>query len=227
MKMKLPIGRWGSESPLRARRTALDTATMAGSWPTTRRRSRSSICNSFSFSPSSSLSTGMPVHLATTAATSSASTSSLSIFLSFWITASFSCSAARSCSSCTRAPNFISEALPRSPVRMACSSSWWACSILDLISRMPWMQATSFCQWAFFCFTSSFRSARVFSSFFKRSRLSLSFSFFNASRSISSWVARREISSISVGIESISMRSRLAASSIRSMALSGWKRSEM
>ena len=35
---------------------------------------------------------------------------------------------------------------------------------------------------------------------------------------------RRVTTSISVGIESISMRSRLAASSIRSMALSGRKR---
>ena len=38
---------------------------------------------------------------------------------------------------------------------------------------------------------------------------------------------RRSTSSISVGIESISMRSREAASSIRSIALSGRKRSAM
>jgi hypothetical protein len=46
-------------------------------------------------------------------------------------------------------------------------------------------------------------------------------------RSISSWPMRRRTSSTSVGIESISMRSRLAASSTRSMALSGRKRSAM
>ena len=45
--------------------------------------------------------------------------------------------------------------------------------------------------------------------------------------SISSCMMRRSTSSISVGIESISMRSREAASSIRSIALSGRKRSAM
>ena len=45
--------------------------------------------------------------------------------------------------------------------------------------------------------------------------------------SISSWTMRRSISSISVGLESISMRSLDAASSIRSIALSGRKRSVM
>ena len=46
----------------------------------------------------------------------------------------------------------------------------------------------------------------------------------SATRSISSWRMRRSTTSISVGMESISMRSRLAASSIRSMALSGRNR---
>ena len=54
-----------------------------------------------------------------------------------------------------------------------------------------------------------------------------SFSFFSAWSSISSCWMRRSTSSISVGIESISMRSRDAASSIRSIALSGRKRSAM
>ncbi len=48
-----------------------------------------------------------------------------------------------------------------------------------------------------------------------------------ASRSISSWMRRRSSSSSSIGIESISIRSRLAASSTRSIALSGRKRSVM
>ena len=51
-----------------------------------------------------------------------------------------------------------------------------------------------------------------------------SLSFSNASFSISSWRMRREIWSSSVGMESISMRSFEAASSMRSMALSGRKR---
>ena len=46
----------------------------------------------------------------------------------------------------------------------------------------------------------------------------------SATRSISSWRMRRSTTSISVGSESISMRRRDAASSTRSMALSGRKR---
>ena len=52
-------------------------------------------------------------------------------------------------------------------------------------------------------------------------------SFSSAWCSISSCMMRRWTSSISVGTESISMRRREAASSIRSMALSGRKRSAM
>ena len=72
----VPIGRSGSCSPARERRRALATASTASSWPITRWCRRSSMWMSFSTSPSSSRETGMPVHLATTSATSSASTSS-------------------------------------------------------------------------------------------------------------------------------------------------------
>ena len=55
-----------------------------------------------------------------------------------------------------------------------------------------------------------------------------SVSFFSAARSISScMIAPARTSSSSTGIESISMRSRDAASSTRSIALSGRKRSVM
>ena len=60
-----------------------------------------------------------------------------------------------------------------------------------------------------------------------RSREAASVSFLSASRSISSCMTRRVRSSSSAGIESISVRSLAAASSTRSMALSGRKRSEM
>ena len=76
-KMNEPIGRFGSCSPERARRTALDTASIASRWPITRLPSRSSMWTSFWTSPSISRETGMPVHFATTSAMSSASTSSL------------------------------------------------------------------------------------------------------------------------------------------------------
>ena len=77
MKRNVPIGRFGSWSPARERRSAFDTASTASSWPTTRSWRRSSMWISFSTSPSISFETGMPVHLATTSATSSSSTSSL------------------------------------------------------------------------------------------------------------------------------------------------------
>ena len=73
----MPIGRFGSCSPARERRSAFETASTASSWPMTRSCRRSSMWISFSTSPSIRRETGMPVHLATTSATSSASTSSL------------------------------------------------------------------------------------------------------------------------------------------------------
>ncbi len=73
---KEPMGRLGSCNPARARRTALLTASSASSWPTTRRRSSSSIRSSLARSPSSIFSTGMPVHRLTTPAMPSSVTAS-------------------------------------------------------------------------------------------------------------------------------------------------------
>ena len=70
-------------------------------------------------------------------------------------------------------------------------------------------------------------SASWRSSAASRSLEALSVSFFSAWRSISSWRICRSSSSSSAGIESISVRSRAAASSMRSIALSGRKRSVM
>ncbi len=85
----------------------------------------------------------------------------------------------------------------------------------------------SFCQRAFISLERSRSSASSASIASRRSFEASSFSFFSASRSISSCWIRRSTSSISVGIESISIFSREAASSIRSIALSGRKRSAM
>ena len=71
-----PIGRFGSPSPARLRRTASDTARTASSWPITRLARRSSIFMSFSRSPSSIRVTGTPVQRETTEAISSGVTSS-------------------------------------------------------------------------------------------------------------------------------------------------------
>ena len=71
-----PVGSW---RPVRARRRAFATAETASSCPITRPWSRSSMWISFSVSPSSRRSTGIPVQRPTTAAMSSSSTSSLTI----------------------------------------------------------------------------------------------------------------------------------------------------
>ena len=69
--------------------------------------------------------------------------------------------------------------------------------------------------------------ASSFSSRSSRSFEASSFSSFSASRSIFSCMMRRSISSSASGLESTCMRSRAAASSTRSIALSGRKRSVM
>ena len=112
---KLPIGRFGSCNPARARRTALATARNASSWPTTRLRSSSSMRSSLARSPSSILSTGMPVQRETTAAMLSSVTASLTRWPSL-ADASF-----LSISGMT--PYISSEARARSPRRCAISTS--------------------------------------------------------------------------------------------------------
>ena len=89
---------------------------------------------------------------------------------------------------------------------------------------MAEMASFSPCQWAFMASDCSRRLASSWSSLARRSTDTASVSLASATRSISSWRMRRSTTSISVGMESISMRRRLAASSTRSMALSGRKR---
>ena len=98
-KRNEPIGRFGSCSPARLRRTASDTASMASSCPITRWCSSASRCNSLSFSLCSILLTGMPVQRDTTSAMSSASTSSFIMAVSpciscnfFWVSSISLCS---------------------------------------------------------------------------------------------------------------------------------------
>ena len=83
----------------------------------------------------------------------------------------------------------------------------------------------SFSHWAFLALNSSRISA---SSFWISARCSLdraSSSFLRAASSISCWMIFRWMTSSSVGMESISVRIMAQASSMRSMALSGRKRS--
>ena len=112
---------------------------------------------------------------------------------------------------------------------MRVASSIWkrACSICSFVARIFWIASFSCCQCAFMPADCSRRLAISCSTFASRSFEGLSDSFLSASRSISSCMTRRSTVSISIGIESISMRRREAASSTRSIALSGRKRSAM
>ena len=73
-KRNTPVGRLGSFSPLRLRRTAFDTCLIGSSWLITRTCISSSICSSRTASSLESRVSGIPVILATTSATTSAST---------------------------------------------------------------------------------------------------------------------------------------------------------
>src|SRR5436309_4962348 len=102
-----------------------------------------------------------------------------------------------------------------------------ACSIFSLISRIFLMASFSACH----CIVSASVSLRSWTSsrsiFYSRSSDWASLSRRMPSRSISSWRIRRMRSSSGVGMLSISIRRRDAASSTRSIALSGRNRSRM
>ena len=98
------------------------------------------------------------------------------------------------------------------------------CSSSPFSDWMVVIASFSDCQWAVMAAACSFRLATSSSRRSRRSAEAGSVSFSKAIRSISSLRMRRVTTSSSVGIESISIRSRLAASSIRSIALSGRNR---
>ncbi|MNM88679.1 hypothetical protein D3C81_1009020 [compost metagenome] len=219
-----PLGRFGSARPARERRTALDTATTASCWPITRLCSSLSMRSSLSRSPSIILATGMPVHLDTTSAISS----SVTRLRSNWFSRGSRSSTVASLRSSSGMVPYCSSAMRcRSARRRAASMSALACSSCCWICAEP-------CTSAFSDFQISSRSAysrsslaMSSSSLARRFLVASSVSFFSASRSIFSWIRRRSRRSSSSGLESISMRMRLPASSIRSMALSGSWRSVM
>ena len=219
-----PIGRCGSDRPARERRMASATAVTASSCPTTRRCSSASMRSSFSRSPSSIFETGMPVQRETTSAISSAVTCMCSSLKPF---CSASCAAASCLSSAGMRPYWISDAFARSPRRIALSISARARSCSSLIFDVPCTAAFSAFQTSSRSENSRSRRAISSSSSLRRCFDAASFSFFNASRWILSWMRRRSSRSSCSGLESISMRRRAAASSIRSIALSGNWRSAM
>ena len=220
-----PFGRRGSARPARERRIAFETMRTASSWPTTRFASASSIRSSFSFSPSSILETGMPVHLETTSAISS----SVTVFRTRLVVAlpSAACASPSRFSSSGILPYCSSAMRARSPLRRAASSSSLSFSRSSLMVDAPWSEAFSLFQTSSRSAYSFSSAPSVSSSAARRFFVASSFSFFSATCSIFSWMMRRSSLSSSSGFESISMRMRAAASSIRSIALSGSCRSVM
>ena len=229
-KRKLPMGRFGSWSPLRARgarRWRPPPPPAAGRSPAA--RSRSSMWTSFCISPSSSRLTGMCVQLRhhlrrcprrppppSRTGAPSVSSASLACLLGDGLLQLRQ-----------RRRSAARRARLKSPRRSASACSLRAlssCSLSPLTSARAAFCA-SHCALRRVNF--SLPSASSLSSCARRSRLMGSVSFFSPSRSISSCTTRRRMSSSSVGMESISMRSLLHASSTRSMALSGRKRSAM
>src|SRR5213592_2904491 len=124
-------------------------------------------------------------------------------------------------------PYCSSAMRPRLPARRAASSSRRARSSSSRTCAVPNNAAFSDFQTSSRSAYSFSRVASVPSSVARRLREASSFSFFCASCSIFSWMMRRSSRSSASGLESISMRMRAAASSMRSIALSGSWRSLM
>ena len=112
-------------------------------------------------------------------------------------------------------------------MRCAFSTSVLSESIFSCAMRTWSMTAFSLRHCAMRPDDCSFRFACSSFTFSNRASEDLSFSFSSAFFSISSCMICRSSTSISVGIESSSIFKREDASSIRSTALSGRKRSEM
>ena len=223
---KLPMGFVGSFRPARVRRIASATAVTASSCPMTRSCRISSRWSSFSRSPSISFATGMPVHRATMRAISSSVTRSRR--RPSLLPSSLAFSAASSSSfSLGSLPYFSSAARFRSYSRSAFSISALSCSISPRSFCTFLIASFSFSHFALSFANSSRSRASSLRISARCSAESLSFSLVSAASSISSCMMRREISSSSVGMESISVRISAQASSTRSIALSGRNRSEI
>ena len=232
------MGRSGSDTPARARRTASETACTARAWPITRRPISVSIRSSLAVSPSSSRPAGIPVHADTTSATSSGPTSCLTMAAGSEVPAApvpSDIAAERSvvlAAASSRSTAGIS-AFSRRPHSWKSPSRWarsdWLLSSSSRFFSSPTLFRPDFScsQRATSASSCSCRSALVARSRSSRSLLAASDSFSRESSSIVSRSTARCSSSISTGWESISIRSRDAASSTRSMALSGRNRAVM
>ena len=121
-KINDPTGLFGSCNPARLRLTASQTAPTASFWPMSLLPISASKFNNLALSDCNILFTGIPVHLETTSATSSAVTSSLVMRCSAGIVPSFDSSSTKVSSSFLMPSYFNSAALGVSDSRSAISN---------------------------------------------------------------------------------------------------------
>ena len=220
-----PIGLLGSLIPALERMIASVTSSTPSSWPMTLLWSSSARWSVLFLSLSFNFATGIPVHLETILAISSSVTASWTRDNSFSLT--FSSSSSSCFCSWGSSPYCSCAALFRSYSLCALLISLFTCSISSRIFCTRSTECFSFSHCTFSPAYSSFRPASSSCKCSRRSRLNLSSSFFSASSSISSCIILLLNSSNSVGIESSSVLMSAQASSTRSIALSGKKRSEI
>ena len=223
--MKEPIGLLGSLSPALALNTASATKSTASSCPITLLWRRLGRCSSFSLSLSTSFVTGIPVHFDIISAISSSVTSSFNSWALLF--AWFSLSLSSFFSSSGSFPCFSIASSSKSYLLSASSILCLVCSISFCRSFIFIIFSFSSSHWLFIELYCSFKIA---SSFWRSSSLvfdDVSVSFLSACCSISICMIFLLIASSSVGMLSISVLIIEAASSIRSIALSGRNLSEM
>ena len=210
--------------PALFRLIALAKAARALSWPTTLSFKCSSTPRNFSFSLFSMRETEIPVHLLRIEATKSSSTSFFSSTPAFFIFSHFSSNSLIFLAASGIFEYSISAAFSYLFSRLACSLSFFSKSICFFCSAIWLNTAFSFSNCAFKAFLRSFRFASSFSISFRRGAFCSLFSIFRASLSTSSVSISRLAFASALGSLSICIFSSAAASSIRSIALSGKKR---
>ena len=219
--MNDPIGLPLSLSPATDLSIVSATTFTASSCPLTLSLILSSRCNIFSFLVSVNFDTGIPVHLETMSAISSAVTSCFNKEFSFVPISALFCCSCNSFSRVASLPYFNSANLFKSYSLSAFSISSLTFSISFLIFLTFKISSFSSSHLEVTIFFSSLVSASSFSKTFNLSFEASSVSFCRALISISICKAFLVNLSNSSGIESISVLIIAAASSIKSIALSG------
>mmetsp|Transcript_8014 Transcript_8014/g.14860 ORF Transcript_8014/g.14860 Transcript_8014/m.14860 type:complete len:275 (-) Transcript_8014:901-1725(-) len=233
-RRNVPIGFLCWCKPARAIRTAFEMASRAMGCPTTRFSSSFSMCSSFCRSCIISFERGTPVCRATTDAMSASVTASdtttrarraSSALMVLAFSSVFNLAASISRSRSGMSWNLICDARSNFPSFVArsnsnLSSSSLACTSCSLVRLLFSCIHSSVNCWTFACF-----SARIFSIFSSRFLAMESSSVFKASCSMRRVRISLSKAAITSGLLSCCMRSLDAASSRRSMALSGNLRS--